>query len=204
MTALVSPADYARITKDTATNASDVADALTDTLGLVDDYCNRHFAYGTWTETLYVYRDGKVYPTNTPLDVVTTPAGLAPTAIQGAGVYLGVFLPTPAYINAGDWNAAVPPQSTVTYKGGYQPFGTTDGPTPQLPVKVMRVVCRIAWMSLHPVALQGVPAGAKSASVGDVSVSTSGSLSPFVVVDPSIEADLKPYRKGRQAHAWQR
>lgn len=197
MTALVASADYLRVTGD----ATDPADALTDALALVDEHCRRHFAYGSYTETLYVYRDGKCYPTNTPLDTITSPA-LAPSAIQGAGVYLGVFLPVPALINAGDWQGAIPPQTAVTYMGGFQPYGTGGGgPTPDLPVTVMRAVCRIAYLMLQPAASLQAPAGTTSISVGDVHLQ--GDLSGFAVLDPSITRDLRGYVK-RQAHAWQR
>lgn len=197
---LIRVADYVWVTKDEASWTPDVERALDDALSLVEDHLNRHFAFGTHTERLYVYRDGKVYPTNTPLATVTTPA-VSASAIQGAGVYVGSFLPTPEIVNVGDWTAAVPPQVDVTYAGGYQPYGTTNGETPQLPMKVMRAICRVAWLMLHPVVLPGIPIGAKSASVGDVSVT--GDLESFVAIDPSIGRDLKPYRK-RKAHAWQR
>lgn len=191
--------DYVRTTKDRASTPQDVVAALNDALQLIQDELQRTLAFGTHTETLYVYRDGKVYPTNTPLHAVTDPP-VAAGAIQGAGVYLGTFIVTPPIINTGDWAAAVPPQSTVTYTGGYQPYGTTDGVTKQLPTTLMRAACRVAWLTLHPVALPGVPAGAKSASVGDVALA--GDLSSFVAVDPSIARDIKPYRK-RPVHAWQ-
>lgn len=201
MTALVTSVDYYRETGDTTADETTVTTLLTGALAGIDEYCHRSFAYNTYTEALYVYHDGKVYPTNTPLDTVTTPANLASTAIQGAGVYLGVFLPTPAYINSGSWQAAVPPQASVTYTGGYQPYGTTSGPTAALPWSVMRAVCRITYLALHPVALPGMPSGAKNASVGGLSIS--GDLSPFIAMDASIKRDLKPYRK-RQARGWQR
>lgn len=198
---LIHVADYRWVTQDQSTPSGNVEHALDDALDLAEDYCNRRFAYAEHTETLYVYRDGKVYPTNTPVASVTSPANLGSTAIQGAGIYLGVFLPTPAYLNAGDWQAGVPPQSAVTYMGGYQPYGVDDGPTSALPTTVFRVVSRIAWLITHPAVLQGVPGGARSAAVGDVSVA--GDLSSFVAVDPSIARDLRPYRK-RKARGWQR
>lgn len=198
---LIHVADYQWVTKDATTPSANVEHALDDALDLAEDYCNRKFAYAEHTERLYVYRDGKCYPTNTPVASVSSPANLGATAIQGAGVYLGVFLPTPAYLNAGDWQAGVPPQSDITYMGGFQPYGDSAGPTPALPTTVVRALCRIGWLILHPSSLPGVPAGAKSASVGDVSLT--GDLSAFIAVDPSIARDLKPYRK-RKARGWQR
>lgn len=199
MTDLVVAADYMRETGDTAPDTAAITAAVQGALKGIDEHCKRKFAYDTYTETLYVYRDGKVYPTNTPIGSITSPA-VGDTSIQGAGVYLGVFLPVPATIWAGDWSAAVPPQVKVVYAGGYQPYGTS-GPTDELPWKVMRAVCRIAYLMLHPVALPGMPSGANHASVGGVSMS--GDLSPFIAIDPSIAKDLKPYRK-RQARGWQR
>jgi len=199
---LIHVADYQWVTKDTTSVDADVERALDEALELVEDDTHRKLAYAQHTETLYVYRNGMVYPTNSPVASVSSPTNLASTAIQGAGVYLGVNIPTPAIVNAGDWQAAVPPQAAVTYMGGFQPWGTTDGPTPQLPMTLARVLCRVSFLILHPsTVLSGVPVGAKSASVGDVSIS--GVLDAFIVVDPSIGRDLKPYRK-RQVRAWQR
>lgn len=198
---LIHVADYRWITQDQTTPSANVERALDEALDLVEDELQRRLAFGTHTETLYVYRDGKVYPTNTPVATVTAPA-VAATAIQGAGVYLGSFTPSPELVNVGDWTAAAPPQSSVTYTGGYQPYGTTDGVTPQLPMTLARVICRVAYLIVHPsTVLSGLPVGAKSASVGDVSVS--GDLTGFVAVNPSIARDLKPYRK-RNIRAWQR
>lgn len=197
---LVVVADYQRETQDDSTAEVTVTAALREALLMLDERCKRHFAHGTYTETLYVYRDGKVYPTNTPIETVIDPA-VAPVSIQGAGVYLGVFLPFPATVNPGDWNQAVPPQANVTYTGGYQPYGTTGGPTAAFPATLMRAVCRIAYLLTHPVALQGLPAGVKSANVGAVSLS--GDLSAFEAFDPGITRAIRPYVK-RQARGWQR
>lgn len=200
MAQLVDVATYRRVTNDTAGADPAVTTALTDAQQLAGEHCHRDFAYGSHTETLYVNRNGLVYPANTPIATITDPANLAPTAIQGAGVYLGYFLPVPAMVNAGDWNAAVPPQAAITYTGGYQPIGTTDGPTPQIPGRLARILCRIAYLILHPVVLDGLPVGVKSASVNGVSVS--GSFEQLAAVDPSLRADLQPYRH-RQARGWQ-
>jgi len=194
-------AGYRQITKDTLTVDADLQAALNSAASLVDEHCKRSFLYGQFTETLYVYRTGVCYPTNTPVDTVSTPSGLAPQSIQGAGIYLGVFLPVPALVNAGDWMGAIPPQTVVTYMGGFQPYGTTDGPTAQVPQKVARAIARVAWLILHPVALVGMPVGATSASIGGLSVA--GDLSPFIAMDSSIERDLKGYRK-RMVRGWQR
>lgn len=197
---ILAVAGYRAITRDTRSVENDLQPALDSAASLVDEHCRRKFMYGEHTETLYVYRDGKCYPTNTPVDAITTPEGLSAQAIQGAGVYLGVFLPVPGLVNAGDWQGAIPPQTTLTYTGGFQPYGSTDGPTPQVPQKVARCIARVAWMILHPVVLVGMPTGATSASVGGLSVA--GDLSPFIAMDASIERDLKGFRK-RQVKAWQ-
>lgn len=193
-------AGYQQITKDTLTVDAELQPALNSAASLVDEHCKRQFLYGEHTETLYVYRTGVCYPTNSPVASVSVPAGLNAQAIQGAGVYLGVFLPVPALVNSGDWQSAIPPQTLVTYMGGFQPYGTDDGPTPQVPQKVARAIARVAWMILHPVALPGMPVGATSASIGGLSVA--GDLSAFIAMDASIERDLKGYRK-RMVRGWQ-
>lgn len=182
---LVDVPTYQRVTKDTATSSGDVTTALTDALAMVDQECKRTFAYAaSVTETLDVNIRGLVYPSRFPVISVASPAG---ATVREGGIYLGAVSswPTPF--------TPLPAQSTVTYAGGYNPYDTGDPVIPDLPVKLMRVVCRIAWLALHPLALPGVPAGAKSASIGDVSIS--GDLSSFAIVDPSIERDLKGFRR---------
>lgn len=201
-TPLVDASAYLRFTGDRASAGTDVTLALTDALAAVDEHCNRTFAYGTYTETLYVYPDGKVYPSATPLVEVINPAGQA--NIQGAGVWIGWWDPFPV-LAATAWSAQAgyPPQTTLTYSGGYQPYGVTDGPTPQVPVKIARVVAQLAYKGLHPLQLPDVPAGVNSVHVGDVGYSGPRTIEiTGDLIDDAMEAVLAGFVR-RPVRAWQ-
>lgn len=188
MTALVDAETYGRIVGDASTDETVIDQAIADAQRMVDEHCRRTFAYGTYTETLDRFANGVVYPKATPIEAVTDPAA---STLRFGGIHIG-----------GGWQglsalSGLPPQTTVTYTGGYHPYGS--GETPELPVKLVRVICRIAYLTLHPASLiaSGVPAGAKSASVGDVSVS--GDLAGLIAMDPSIERDLRRFVRHRPA-----
>lgn len=199
MTNLVDNATYQRVTGDTVTAAPAVTAALAEAEAYANEHCNRVLAYGTHTEILDVTPDGKVYPAAPPIESVQTP-NVTGVAIQGFGIFLGYFNPGPILAGNG-WADAIPPQVTVTYKGGYQPIGTASPSTPVLPAKLARAISRIAYLSAHPAtSLAGLPAGANKVSVGDVSVG--GNLSPMELLDASTLRDLNRFRR-IQPRGWQ-
>lgn len=185
MTALVDVLTYQRLTGDTTSATALVEQSLDDAVDYVEGQCRRTLEFGTYTETLDRFSNGCVYPHAVPVASVSDP----PTAeVRLGGIYLGAWV--------GGWPDTLlplPPQGTVTYEGGYQPYGS--GLTPEIPIRLVRVLCRIAYLALHPSSLigQGVPANAKAASVGDVSIS--GDLSGLLITDPSIERDLKRFTR---------
>ena len=185
---------YRRITADNSSGVSAIAEALDDAYAMVCDECRRpSFAYGEHTETLDVYSNGTIYPSVTPVATVSDPTG---TSLRFGGVYLGGSWPLDNLLTG------LPAQRTVTYTGGYHPL--RSGTDPELPIKLARAICRIAYLALHPASIvgDGVPAGAKTASVGDVSVS--GDLSGFIAIDPSIAKDLARYTRRRPAQPFAR
>jgi len=186
---LMLPAGYRTVTKDTTSVDADIIQALVDATRLAEDVCNRTLGQATYSENLRVYRDGKVYPTATPLVGIVSPVS-AGVLIQGAGIYLGTFHSTPMVTVAG-FSGAIPPQTTVVYVGGYTQA--------TLPVTLARALARIAWHMLHPVVLDGVPAGATSVHVGDTSVG--GPLMALAATDAGILTDLGPYTR-RQVVGW--
>lgn len=199
---LVRIQDYARITQDQAalSDPTDLAASLADAIGMVEPETRRTFQYAQYTERLYLYHDGIVYPSATPLDVskpVVGPAGNTPPdnvgVFQGGGIWVGWYVPLPSLpIFAG----VVPPQTDITYWGGWT---GPDGPGPFIPPKLVRIICRVAWYILHPAALQGLPGGVKSTSVGGVSIS--GDLSSMVASDPQLAKDIRRFRKP-QVRGW--
>lgn len=188
---LVVPADYQRVTGDTTTAVPQVTAALDEALGLVQDEIGRTLVFGTYRETLLVYKNGCVYPTATPISTVVAP-NVDAVSIQGAAIYLGYWNPAPA-VTYGEFNAGVPPQSTVTYSGGF----TAD----TLPAKLLRAICRVAFNSCHPAPLVGVPAGATSVHVGDVGYE-GASLRTLDPLDDGVKKDLRGFRN-QQFRGWQ-
>lgn len=200
---LVTPEDYLRVTQDTA-GASTSQPALDDALQLVQDYLGRNLIYATYTEVLKVYRNNTVYPSASPITAVISP-NAAGISIQGAGVYVGYYNPSPVLLF--DWNGAVPPQITLTYSGGYGagvtgtvfPAGTSATP---LPAKLYRAICQTAFNLLHPAALAGIPGGVNSVHVGDIGYSGQGTLRNFEALDDGIIRLIKGFRHP-QARGWQ-
>jgi hypothetical protein len=203
---LVSVDDYGWITNDRANDPDDVARALDEAVTMVEVECVRTLGYGQYTENLYLYADGKVYPSAVPIDptkpissgeALYNPAtDNAPgSIIQGFGVWVGWFTPLP-WMPV--WQGVIPPQTNVTYMGGYHPYGVKDGTTPGLPPKLARVIARIAYYSQHPAVVQAM--GQKSISIGGVSIS--GDLSSFMLADPQLKRDILRFRRA-QAHAWE-
>jgi len=201
MSGLVDGGLYVRWTGDTTSNPSDVTAALADAEAAVDEHCHRTFAYGSYTETLYIYPDGKVYPSATPLVAVTNPAGQ--WSIQGAGVWIGWWDPYPILANTySSAQGGYPPQTTITYTGGYQAYGITTGPTPGLPVKVARAIAQLAWKSVHPIQLPNLPGNVNSVHVGDVGYSGTKPLTVGELIDDAMAQTLSGFVR-RDVRAWQ-
>lgn len=187
---LVTPTDYTAVTGGTCVQAD-----LDEAIVLIEQHLTRTLAYGNYKERLYVNRQGYAYPTATPLDpaAATNPAS---SSVQGDGIWIGYFTPLP---DLPVFSGVVPPQADVTYFGGYQPYGNNTGPTPALPPLLRRCICKVAWFTLNPAQLAGLPGGSKSSSIAGVSVS--GELSSMVISDPQLRRDLRGYRRP-EVRAW--
>lgn len=199
---LVRLADYQRITKDTTTSTDDFEAALADALDDLQREMRRTFLYAQYTERLFLFRNGQVYPTATPLDPskpVSAPAQETTQNVgifQGDGIWVGWFIPLPSLPV---WQGVVPPQTDITYYGGWVgPDSTLYGQRP-IPSKLVRIICRVVWFICNPIALTGMPGGVKSVSIGGVSMS--GDLSSFMDADPQLRRDIKRWRKA-QVIAW--
>lgn len=208
---LVTQADYQLITSDTASTTAEFNSLLPGVLNRLQRKWRRTLLYAQYTERLYLYKNGIVYPTTYPLDVtklLTNPGQQVPENVgifQGAGIWVGWFIPLPSLPV---WQGVIDPQTDITYWAGYVGSGSTgvdangnllvDGGF-ELPDEYLRVICRVLWYCLNPVALVGVPHGAKSQSVGGVTVA--GVLSMIVDRDPALCRDIKRLRKP-QVKAW--
>jgi hypothetical protein len=198
---LVSAQQYQKITKDVASGIDDIDDMITEVIWDLSQECRRTLVYGEYTEAQYLYPNGMVYPSATPIDVnqpvisgveVYDPAtdNTGSSIIQGDGVWVGWFSPLP-------WmpfyTGVVPPQTVLTYWGGY---------TQQtIPPRLRRIICTVALYRLNPVVLLGMPGGTKSMSVGGVSIS--GDLSSLMDTDPALRKAIRKWRHPQGGYAWQ-
>lgn len=186
---LVTFEQYQFVTNDQGSTSSNFELALDDALDMLQREMRRTFLYAQYTERLFIYlKSGQVYPTATPLDAskgVSTPTGDPPENVgifQGNGIWIGWYQPLPSLpMFAG----VVPPQTDITYWGGWTQS--------TLPAKLRRIICKVCWFILNPVALVGMAGGVKSVSVGGVSIS--GDLSSFIDCDPQLGRDIRSYRR---------
>ncbi len=210
---LVTVEQYRRVTGDLASTEEDVTAELEQAQ---IDFCieaKRTLLYGQYTENLFLYPLGMVYPSCTPIDnnepitvngneMLYNPAtdngyGQGQSSIiQGAGVWVGYFSPLP-WMPV--WTGVVPPQTVITYSGGWQPWGTTGGPTAPLPGKIARILITIAYYGLNPSVVKAM--GQNSVSMGGVSVA--GDLSSFMRVDPNLKRLIRRFTRP-QAYHWER
>lgn len=190
---LVTTAEYQAVTLDTATPSATVSAAIADALDLCQRETRRTLLYAQYTERLYLYGNGQVYPSATPLDTtkgVTSPTGSPPENVgvfQGNGIWVGWYVPLPSLPV---WVGVVPPQTDITYWGGYSGPGGI-GPF-ALPAELKRIVCRVAWFICNPAHLEGTPGGVKSMTVGGVAMS--GDLSSFMTADPDLCRAIRRWR----------
>jgi hypothetical protein len=184
---LVSVAKYRQVTSDTSTPADQIEDAIAEATELACQHCNRTFAYGHYTETLYVNRLAMSYPSAIPIAQVDGPLS---ARIQGAGVLMGWF----PVVMIPFWTGVIPPQAALTYWGGY----TAD----TIPPRLARAIAKIAWFTLHPVTLEGLAGGATSASVSGVTTSAKEMLSSMILMDPQLRRDLDRFMR-ETARGWQ-
>lgn len=199
-TPLVSSSDYQRVTGDLSTPMATVEDLIQEAIEDLSRECRRTWIYGQYTESQYLYGNGMVYPSATPIDVNKpvvsgeeiydpTTDNTGSSIIQGDGVWVSWFSPLP-------WmpfyTGVVPPQTVITYWGGFT--------AATLPAKVKRMICKIVYYRANPVALQGMAGGIKSMSVNGVSIA--GDLYSFMDSDPQLKRDIKCWRHP-QAIPWQ-
>lgn len=140
---------YRALTGDLESYDGDVADMLVRVQGVVEGRTRRHFDSGTYTETLPVLADGKVYPSAVPLVSAT---GYSATQVGPTWIQVGI---------SDSWRGD---EVTVTYIGGYD----EDAMPPELQLLVAQIARRLLPASVPAAA---VPAGATSVKVGDVSYS---------------------------------
>lgn len=186
---LVSVANYEQVTGDTVNSDQDIIDQAVIE---VCQYCNRTLGYGQYTERLYVNKRSFVYPSALPLDAVTPVTLPVEATVYGPSIWVGLWAPIP---DLPIFTGFVAPQANVTYFGGYQVAGSTGGPTPALPPKLMRLICKAAWYIANPPI--GLPAYGNLTSISLQGVSVAGTLTPLASWqdDTSLTKGLRAYRR---------
>lgn len=196
---LVTYQQYAQVTGDTQfANQAEFDVYLDDALDLFQRRTRRTLLYASYTERLYLYQNGMVYPTATPLDTskgVTSPSGSPPENVgifQGSGIWVGWYIPLPSLPV---WVGVVPPQTDITYWGGYVgPASSLYGTGFGLPASIKRCLCKISWFAAHPTTLAGLPGGAKSTSAAGVSASGGADLASMVDGDSMLRKEIRRWR----------
>lgn len=155
---------YQAITGDTSSATASVETAIADAQGLLEDQLGRPLELDERTERLRVFPDGRVYPSATPL--VSVPTG---ATISGASIIDGT--PAGSFLRPADF-------AEVTYTGGFDPAEDDRSSVTYVPVDLARAIAWAAKAILSPASFGDIPAGATSATVGDVSLSWGPGGSP--------------------------
>ena len=207
---LVTVAQYRQITGDEASTPEDVTRELAEAQISFCMQANRTLGYGQYTENLFLYDQGFVYPSAIPIDsskpilsgAESTQAIYNPSSfvnvssvIQGAGIWVGFFTPLPWMPI---WNGVIPPQTVVTYWGGFQPYQSSPGTTKALPPRIARILATIAFYTLNPSVVTAM--GAHSTSLNGVSLS--GDLSSFMQYDKNLRHMIRGFTRP-EAWKWQ-
>lgn len=169
---LVTVSRYRDITGDDSSASADVEDGLVDAQALLEEELRRPLETDTRTERCRVFAEARgpaMYPSATPVTSVSDPSG---ATIVGHAVLGGTFAEAPPYFLT-DPDAF----SSITYVGGYDPAAVT-GDADYLPVTLQRAIAWAAKALIDPDSFAPVPAGATSASVGDVSLTWGPGGSP--------------------------
>lgn len=199
---LVSCEQYRQFTTDASSKNEDIVEAILEAEQMVCEMNDITLRYAEYLETLFLYPSGMVYVSADPIDknqviqagglpIFNPPVdqGQTQAIIQGRGVWIGWF--QPAYIPV--WTGVVPPQTIIDYWGGYQPYRADPMTTESLPRSMASILSRVAFYSLNPLILEGVPGGnIKSMSVGGVSIS--GDLESFMQMDSQLRRDIRKWR----------
>ena len=167
---------YRDITVDTTSSDNAVTGALVDAQELVEEYLRRPLEEAERTESVRINRNGRVYPKVTPITAVDSDYEIVGHSVKGVSPGAGeVFEP---------YSEITPPVVELTYTGGW----TTE----TLPKTIEKEIVRTAYALLHP--SPGLVRGAKSVSVGDVSISYDKSTVNMDDLDDTSRRRLKRYR----------
>jgi hypothetical protein len=184
---LVTYDDYVRITGDSDSSQDEVEAALDDMLAMVQEELDRFLVLGTYTETLPMSPQGSVFPRAVPVSSIT--ASSAPDAAIDddgysiRGVATLTFTDSPLGIDDLEISGEASPYGTLTYQGGYTHA--------DFPVKLRRIIARLATVSLNGSGGSNLPPGTTAASVGDTSISLEAGTVGYGELDALIPGTCK-------------
>lgn len=151
---IVTVARYRAITGDSATADATVSAKLELAQEMLEDVLGRSLEHGTYTETLWPTRDGYVWPSVVPI------TGPGSYTLDGDGL-VGVF--GPAWPNLSG-------SVEVTYSGGWVEPSANPTAANRLPFCIETDLALAAQTLLSAGTASDFPAGAKSVTLGDASV----------------------------------
>lgn len=156
---LVTVARYQAITGDTGTAAASVSALVEEAVDMLEEDLGRPIESAERTEVMWYDRAGFVYPLALP---ITAAVGWT---IEGTALRDGTVAVT------SPWPGSTETVS-VTYTGGFVERTANPGAANVLPAHIERDLAWAAYALGHADQVAaGVPAGARSVAVGDVSVS---------------------------------
>lgn len=164
---LVTELRYRAITGDTATADGAVTARIEEATDLLEEFLERPLESAVRTEAMWPDRIGVLRPLATPITVAADyTIGFGGMTLTGTGPFTSV-LGAPFGLPAGG--------VSVVYTGGFVERTANPTAAHRLPAQIERDIAWAAYAIGHRDAiLAGLPAGAASVSVGDVSVSFTG------------------------------
>jgi hypothetical protein len=156
---LVTVDRYRAITGDAGTAAALVSARLEEALGMLEEDLGRPLESVERTETMWYDRAGFLYPMATPVTAATG------WEIEGNALRGGVLAGTHVLLGPSE-------TVNVTYTGGFVERTANPGAANALPVHIERDLAFAAYaLGNADQIAAGMPSGARSVAVGDVSVS---------------------------------
>jgi hypothetical protein len=155
---LVTVDRYRTVTGDHDTPTDVVADRLDEAVDLCEDTLLRPLAALSRTERMVPTRDGRLWPRCTPL-------------VAAPGYDIDGYALLPSAFTLLDFTGRTT-AVTVTYTGGFVERSANPAATNRLPIHIERDVCWVA-KALDPAfasTVAALPPGARSVSLGDISV----------------------------------
>jgi hypothetical protein len=167
MPALVTNERYVALTGDSDSSKNAITQALIDAQEMLEESLGRGLAEEERTERLPIYYSsvfdgGRVYPRCTPITTADDYTIVDSYTLSGASPSDTPFFGT------------TDQYGEITYTGGYIERTAVDdenpNPTNKLPAYVESDIIWAAYSLLHAAVMSQIPNGAKSVSVGDLSV----------------------------------